>query len=407
MTIEQPSVQPKQMGSTIVSAGIRVPTLLALLHTGFILTGIVNTMLGPLLPLLSSRWTLSDVGAGNLFVAQFLGSMAGVTASSLLVPRRGPRFVLALGLCAMGVGSSGVGLVNWSSGIAPLFLLGMGLGLTIPTTNLLISEMYPHKRAAALNLINLSWGVGAVTCPFLVAVFLRANRSQHFLYGVAVLLFILTSVLTRMPFSTVHVTNTRDSGSVKRAATWRSRYVPILGAIFFLYVGTEASIGGWIASYAKRTLPIGTPWVLTPSFFWASLLLGRSVSPVILRRVAESKLSQAGLILALAGTITAIAAGNTIQLAFGSCLAGLGLSSVFPIAIAALAHKFGEMATRVAGLMFNLAGLGGAALPWLVGFTSARFGNLKFGLFVPLLGCATMLVLNFLLEPPSLKTPRT
>jgi fucose permease len=52
--------------------------------------------------------------------------------------------------------------------------------------------------------------------------------------------------------------------------------------------------------------------------------------------------------------------------------------------------------------MFNLAGLGGATLPWLVGFTSTRANSLRIGLLVPLLGAIAMLILNFLLAR---KTP--
>ena len=44
--------------------------------------------------------------------------------------------------------------------------------------------------------------------------------------------------------------------------------------------------------------------------------------------------------------------------------------------------------------MFALGGLGGATLPWLVGFLSTHFGSLKAGLVVPLLGCLTMIAMH-------------
>jgi fucose permease len=43
--------------------------------------------------------------------------------------------------------------------------------------------------------------------------------------------------------------------------------------------------------------------------------------------------------------------------------------------------------------MFVLSNVGGGLLPWVVGLSSNRFGTLKAGLLVPLLGCATMYVL--------------
>ncbi len=399
MPVEQHSIERNTSEVRDPGYLTRSSALVASLHLGFVLTGIVNTMLGPLLPFLSARWQLNDLHAGNLFVAQFLGSMVGVTGSSLLIPRKGSRFVLAFGLLMMAAGAAGLAVTSWSTGLVPFTLVGIGLGLGIPTTNLLISELYASKRAAGLNLINLSWGVGAVICPFVIAALQQTSGTVFLLYGVAVLDLALVLILMQIAFPVVQKSTRGDFEAGALQKMWHSRYVPILGAIFFLYVGTEASVGGWIASYAQRAMPSGTIWVLTPSFFWASLLLGRSAAPMLLHRIRENRLSRFGLITALLGLGGCLAASNTGALAIATGFAGLGLSAVFPIAIAALSHKFGEMTSRVAGLMFNLAGLGGATLPWLVGLTSTHTGNLKFGLFVPFLGCAAMLLLNLLLEP--------
>jgi FHS family glucose/mannose:H+ symporter-like MFS transporter len=399
--LEPPSQRSPALNDVHAQARAATPALIALLHAGFILTGVVNTMLGPLLPVLSSKWVLTDTQAGNLFLAQFLGSVLGVTGSSFLNPSRGPRFALVCGLLSMAIGSTAVGLTSWSLGIVPVFTLGVGLGLVIPTTNLLVSELYPRGRAAALNLINFSWGVGALMSPFAVARLERANQSFLLLYTVSMLLILLA--LGVMPLSPALFCSPAASTSqaAPRRTLWRNWLVPALGATFFLYVGTEASVGGWIASYAKRTMP-GASWALTPAFFWASLLAGRAISPLLLRHVAENKLSGAGLALAIFGLLGALSARQTWQLGTSTCLIGFGLSSVFPIAIAAVSHRFAESASRVAGLMFNLAGLGGATLPWLVGFTSTRANSLRIGLLVPLLGAIAMLILNFLLAR---KTP--
>jgi MFS transporter, FHS family, glucose/mannose:H+ symporter len=219
-----------------------------------------------------------------------------------------------------------------------------------------------------------------------------------FLYGLAVLLLLSVVVLARISFSTFPVMVGSTEKGAASISVWQSRYIPVLGALFFLYVGTEASVGGWIASYAQRVMPAGTKWVITPSYFWGSLLFGRSITPAVLRYLQESKVSIIGLLAALLGIMACLATRNPVQLALSACLAGLGLAAIFPIAIANLSHKFGAAASRVAGLMFNLAGLGGATLPWLVGFTSTRLNNLKFGLFVPLAGCTIMLLLTVLLS---------
>lgn len=365
-----------------------------LLHAGFVLTGIVNTILGPMLPALSARWGLSDARAGYLFSAQFSGSMLGVLGSSFLMTRRGHRTSLIIGLLLMATGSAALLAPTWTLGILATLCFGVGLGLAIPTTNLLVSELNPERRAAALSLINFSWGAGAAVCPFLVASMLRMHRSSHLLYAVGALLVIVAVSMTRISFPDIY--------PVKDASTLdlrllRSRWVPILGALFFLYVGSEAGVGGWIATYAHRLSAGSTMWIFMPSFFWISLLTGRALAPLVLRFVQESTLAQLGLAVSITGLTAILIAKGLFVVALGVSLAGLGFSSIFPIAIAALSRKFGANASPIAGFMFALAGAGGATLPWLIGWISTTSGNLNFGLFLPLAGSTMMLILNLLL----------
>jgi fucose permease len=378
------------------TGGVR---LTALLHAGFVLTGVVNTMLGPMLPVLSARWALNDAHAGYLFTAQFSGSMLGVMGSSLLMSRRGHRISLLLGLGFMAAGSATLLATSWMLGMLATLCFGIGLGLVIPTTNLLVSELNPEKRASALSLINFSWGVGAAICPLFVAALLRIHRPSHMLYGVATLLTLVALGMARVSFPVFCAAS--DYVSRVETGLWRSRWPPIIGALFFLYVGSEAGVSGWTATYAQRMeAGAGTVWVLMPSFFWAALLLGRATAPLLLRTIQELRLAKLGLVLSTVGVVILLGARNLPVIAIGVSLAGLGLSSVFPIAIATLARKFGSAASRIAGVMFALAGAGGAVLPWLVGYTSTRLGSLKYGLCVPLFGCMTMLILNGLLSKP-------
>jgi fucose permease len=78
---------------------------------------------------------------------------------------------------------------------------------------------------------------------------------------------------------------------------------------------------------------------------------------------------------------------------FSACLAGLGLSCVYPITIALLSREFGSASSRVGSLMFFLSNIGGGLLPWTVGVSSNHFSSLKAGLAVPLIACAAMYAL--------------
>ncbi len=67
----------------------------------FLPTGILTTLLGPMLPILISRWALDDTQAGNLFLVQFLAALLGVQLSGVLLSRLGFRPAFLLGLLLM------------------------------------------------------------------------------------------------------------------------------------------------------------------------------------------------------------------------------------------------------------------------------------------------------------------
>ncbi len=364
-----------------------------LLHAGFIFTGMVTTILGPILPLLASRWLLSDAKAGSLFTAQFFGSVLGGFSISVLLPRRGFRFALVAGFLLMAGGVGWLGMSQWPLGWVATFGYGIGLGLVIPAANLYISEAVPKRRAAALNVLNMSWGIGAVACPILVSLLEGRFGLPSLLISLGAILAVCAAAFSASKFG---------PGSQRAAPVERSAAFPrgtelgaaawALAALFFLYVGTENALSGWVSTHAKR---MGSPaqalWVVTPSVFWGALLLGRALAPVALRYLAEARLAAAALVIALCGTLAVLFSTTVLGVRLGAGVAGLGLAPVYPIFIAWLGHRFGAEAPRPGGVMFALASCGGATLPWLVGAVSTSLGSLTAGLTVPLLSCLLML----------------
>jgi FHS family glucose/mannose:H+ symporter-like MFS transporter len=364
------------------------------IYTGFVLTGMVTTLLGPILPALAARWSLTDAQSGSLFTAQFVGSTLGVLLSAAIFPKLGLAASLPAGYALMSLGVSALSTSAWPSGLVSVFAYGLGLGIVIPASNLLIAEANPSHRAAELNILNLAWGLGAVGCPPVVAVLLaRTGGTAGVLRALALpLAIVATALLFQRP---TNLGLTAVGRAVWPDSILHGRFLAVLATIFFLYVGTENSLAGWITSYARRlSIPPGRLWVFMPSFFWASLLAGRAVAPGILRRVKEGKLLVTGLAVAWVGVAALLAGNGVTAIGLGVSLAGLGLASVFPIAIAMLSEHGGSLALRTTGVAFALAGLGGATLPWLVGVLSTRFGGLKAGLSVPLAAIAVLMVLQ-------------
>lgn len=365
------------------------------LNAGFVVTGVATTLLGPLLPGLSSRWSLSDAQAGLFFTTQFLGSIGGVALSSALLPSWGYRFTIAAGFVASGAGIAALGLGSWTAGLLSAAIFGMGLGLTISGTNLFVAEASVSRPAAALSLLNLAWGIGAVSCPPLARVALRANRLETFLIFVAAFCALAAGVVAWLLPAQAELPGRRAQElSTSEVRQWSYPFLVSLGALFFLYVGTENSLAGWAASFAKR---LGTTaelsWAITPSYFWGALVAGRAAAPVILRHLSEKVYVLGGLAVTLVSAAAMLGASSSLQLTLSLGAAGLGLAAIFPILVTWLWEGLGVSSRRLGGLMFTLAGLGGAAMPWLVGLESTRSASLQKGLIIPLAALVAMMIL--------------
>ena len=361
-------------------------------YAAFLPIGIATVLLGPMLPTLSARWSLNYSQAGALITVQFVASTLGVAVSGMLVSRWGFRFAIKSGLVVMAAGVAVLLAGSRMLGIVCIAAYGAGIGLAVPAANLLVAEVNPRQRSSKLNVLNFCWSLGAVACPFLVAAAAKSQRVPMLLAGVAAFSLLVAIAIAAMPSYIVEPAVVADQAAKGGSRIhWKQPALIVLATLFFVYVGTENGFGLWVASYAK-SLGSLTPTMslMSPSFFYAALLLGRWLAPLLLRTIDEVKLVQAGLLMASAGMAVLVLSHGLSGVVTSACLAGLGLSSVYPITIALLSREFGASASRVGSLMFTMANLGGSSMPWLVGVSSTQMGTLKAGLAVPLIGSIVM-----------------
>ena len=363
-----------------------------LVHVNFLVTGIVMTFLGPLLPLLTVRWGINDALAGRLFLVQFVSSMLGMFCSAPAVRRYGYRTTFIIGLTLMATGISILGAASYWMGVVAVGVLGAGHGITTPAGNLRTAEVNPQRSASALNVINAVWGIGAMSPAFLIDLARKFHHPAWFLYGTALALAILLLAFAIFPF----VPDSNSAGMHSRGsqqAGWPNPSMLLLiGVIFFLYVGAETAFGQWVATYAHRLEPGRSLWTVMPSFFYGALLAGRISAPLALRFMPETTVASTGLTLAFLGGLALLGARGLSWTIPGSLLAGFGLASIFPISVSLFPRWFRESARNASGAVFASGNMGGAVLPWLVGVISTHFGSLRLGFFVPLAAVSIMLV---------------
>jgi MFS transporter, FHS family, glucose/mannose:H+ symporter len=372
-----------------------------ILHLSFVLIGVITTLLGPILPYFSHHWSLTDAQAGFFFTSQYFFSTLGVILTSLLLPRFGFSRVCAAGFVAFVLGFLFLGLGPWIISVLMVGINGFGYGLTNPSINLRATQLPSQNTAAAVTFLNFSWSVGAVLCPFLVAGLVPRAHVRGFSLVVAGCAVLLVAAHLSLRNASVAMHPARATHPL---AEWLahlrvSQATPLLW-LFLLYVGVEVALGGWVASFEKRLPGMSTATlVIAPSVYYGALLFGRGVAPFALRHLTQLAISISGLLIATAGASVIAVSHSSHVLYLGSAIAGFGLAPQYPIFVTWLAAIFHKDATWIGALFFSFSGIGGGAVPWLVGIISATTHSLRAGLFIPLVISFLMIFLALRARP--------
>ena len=369
--------------------------LLIWLHVGFFFIGIITVLLGQILPILSARLLLNDREAGYLFIAQFAGSLFGAFFYNRIIKKFGYQKMLVGGFCLMAFGCAGLNLDSRMWSAAAICFYGIGIGLTIPATNLLVIELNSKKSSSALNIINFFWGFGAILCKPLID---YAGSPTGIKFPTVLLAVSLLITGAAIAFS-----NYRENFEKKEESfefdppIWTTATAWLIAFFNFVHIGIESSVGGWITTFESRLPGNTNKWLSAAFIYFSFLVLGRIFAPLLFRFLSENAVLFCSLLVMTAGTSLILWTENFPFLLIGAAILGLGTSSIVPTNMSRFTTIFGARATKNATPLFVLGSLGGAFMTWLVGFTSTAFDNLRAGFLIILIGCFFLLILQTIL----------
>jgi fucose permease len=265
--------------------------------------------------------------------------------------------LLRLMVCGYGAAAGAVAcltIASWLIGLVAAFSAGVALGLTVPAINRLVAQINPERPAAAVNILNFAWAIGAVAGPPVIAFFGRDGHLNRPLVGLAVLLSSVAFLTERRGIvDSAFASDDRPKGREDRTRfvrsalrAWATPYALLTGVLIFIYVGTETATSGWIATYALRLGESSNGLeTLMPSVFWG---------------IADRQSARASDLDSLSrynACFVWFAAGGqwspldhsrhySPQHCIWVGLTGLGLASVFLTTFAIFAHHFGEQASQ-------------------------------------------------------------
>lgn len=252
-----------------IDAASRQRYLLVLLFAGFVLTGVEITVVGPMLPVFITRWSLSDSQAGVLSAVQFGGSLAGVWLSSLITHYLGTRTSLVLGFILIAAGLATVNAPTLTLAYFALAALGVGYGLVVPPTNLTVAEIGGARSASLVSLVNFAWGAGAVSCSPLVLLALKSHLLPQLLFSFAALGALLAFLFLFSTFpESKHAAPASSSSNVVAARVGLLTTIVLAALFFSMLASSPASASGpppsrSVSAQAQSAFPLSHPCFFT------------------------------------------------------------------------------------------------------------------------------------------------
>jgi FHS family glucose/mannose:H+ symporter-like MFS transporter len=363
----------------------------------FFVGGVATVMLGPLLPALIARWHIQDAQAGTLFTATFAGQLCGAWFAT-----RNLRASVVYGSCITAAGCGFMGWADFGTAHVALFCVGFGLGAGLTAGNVIVGTAMPSIRTRLLAMLNVAWGVGAITCSLLVRA-CGPGRVRLFFLVLAASLGVAAVFAVAIPRTALEalpdIEQQKPALILKSSVLKRWMPLPLLPLLMFsaamlLFVGVENALGGWLPSYGVRTSTAAVRASSIALCFWVAELVGRLLLASFTNLFGEAALyrgSVAMLLLTEAVLIFKKHPGAPEMVAL-TILSGLAIAPIYPLILSFFLARTGNHPRL--GPVFAAASLGGATLPWLTGVVSTQFHGLRAGLVVPAAAAALLLLLS-------------
>jgi len=372
---------------------MRAHWLAAAAYSGMFGFGIVMALLGAVLPFLMQRIGFDIAAAGTLFLPMNATMLVVSFAIGPLLDRFGMKPPLIAGPVLVAAALFLLaGAKNYSALMGSVVVLGAGGAALNSTTNTLIADLHsdPRRKNAALNLLGVFFGFGALFVPLTIGALIHRIGLETILWcalGLALVSMVIAAAL-RFPEPKQHGFNFADI-----APFAKNPMVLVLAFLLFFESGNEFILSGFTSTYLTSEVHLAdTAAAYQLAGLWGAIMLARITSSRILLLIRGESL------IVASGAGTALGAGLLMS-AHGPALAwiavltiGFSSAAIFPTTLGLAAARFEKYSGSVFGILIAVALLGGMTLPWLLGHLAAAF-TLRAALVVVIFDALAVMVL--------------
>jgi len=320
---------------------MRTKWLAAAAYSGMFGFGMVMALLGAVLPFLMRRIGFDIAAAGTLFLPMNATMLILSFAIGPLLDRYGMKPPLLVGPVLVTAALLLMArATTYSALTGSVVVLGAGGAALNSTTNTLIADLHsdPRKKNAALNLLGVFFGFGALFVPFTIGALIQRIGLDSILWcaiGLVLAGMSIAAVL-RFPEPKQHGFNLAAI-----APFAKNPVVLVLAFLLFFESGNEFILSGFTSTYLTTEVHLGdTTAAYMLAGLWGSIMVARiALSRILLFIRGESLIVVSGAGTALGVVLLMLAHG--LVLAWVAVLTiGFSAAGIFPTALGLAAARF-------------------------------------------------------------------
>lgn len=326
---------------------------------------------------------LTDAQYGSLFLTLIAGAILATFGFDRLRSKFGK-----LGVYWLGVGANVVfalilsmlaftGVQGNAAGYGSLLtanaFLGFGFGMFISALNLMVIDMFPDHRNAAVTGLHSLLGTGSAVAPLFLNYLMERNFWGVLPVAGILLIVVLGITESMLSFDAENARLEKENGFVTESGSGAGHLT--LGAFgfmaaVFLYGICESMIGNWSTFYLIETKGFSDKIsALALSLFWGFVTAGRILAALLTLKVDARIFYRISPWIVLLGLLLLLRSREESDVPLCYALLGLGCSYFFPLTVSLATHTFDSYRQKltawiVAGLMAGV-GVGSCLVGWL------------------------------------------
>jgi fucose permease len=359
--------------------------LILLAYIAFIALGMPDGLMGVAWPSIRNGFGIPLDALGSLLAVSVTGYIISSFFSGRLISRLGVGRVLAISCAMTGMALLGYILVpQWWMMVSLAILSGLGAGAIDSGLNAYVAS---HFGEGLMQWLHACYGIGVTTGPLIMTLALNSFNSWRVGYLIVasfqlVLALVFTLTLPKWKDKVqpdgVDKPKILTDYKTSLGETLRQSQVWLSLLQFFLYVGTEVSIGTWTYTLLTESRGINPEAAgLWTGSYWAMFTIGRVVAGLFAKKVGVNKLvlGSLGLGLSMAGLLWWNPTPWTNLVAVA--VIGLAIAPIFPALVSGTSQRVSpRFAANTIGMQMSASGLAAVVIPSLLGVL-ARYINLE------------------------------